>query len=207
MRTYAKPILALASGVILLSGLLCQTAHAQNVLIESSGALPSILAPTPAPPGGYALNPQEYVTVAWQVWENLSDSAYTYYYTVYNPPGDVLYSGGALGTTPEDVADYSVDFNTAGAYVPGTVNGGFGFQVTANTIEWLLNIPAGANSGFLQFTSFLPPTMGNAISSDSSAPAPWTSVNPDGQQVPVPNVVPEPATTTLFGLAALLLAR
>jgi hypothetical protein len=203
MKTCVKPIVALAAGAILLTGALCQTARAQNIVVESD-LTPSILAPTPAPPGGYAVNPQEYLSVAWEVTENLSDSVYTYYYDVSNPSGDVLYnSDGSLGTTLEDVAYFSVDFPTTGNYVPGTIHGGGAVQFTANTIEWLVNIPAGGTSGVLQFDSDIPPTLGNATSSDSAAPAPWTSANPDGTLVPVP--VPEPATTTLLALTALLL--
>ena len=203
MKTCVKPIVALAAGAILLTGALCQMVRAQNIVVESD-LTPSILAPTPAPPGGYAVNPQEYLSVAWEVTENLSDSVYTYYYDVSNPSGDVLYnSDGSLGTTLEDVAYFSVDFPTTGNYVPGTIHGGGAVQFTANTIEWLVNIPAGGTSGVLQFDSDIPPTLGNATSSDSGCPCSvdfgqsrWHTRSRSS---------PRAAMTTLLALTALLL--
>src|SRR5271168_36514 len=96
--------LALASGAALLLGALCPTVHAQSTVVESGT---SLLAPQLAPVGGYALNPQEYITVSWFVVETTPSDVYTYAYTVNNPAGDVeLNPDGTLTATPETFSEY-----------------------------------------------------------------------------------------------------
>jgi hypothetical protein len=201
MKKHAKPIVALASGAILLSSVLCQTAQAQTTIISSGKA---ILADT----YGTEYGP-EALTVTYSVTENAS-GVYTYNYTVNNPDYDIQIDNPSA---PEIFDAFSVVFDptVTGAYA-GHENGGPGssFQLNgAGGLEWSFN-PAIApgNSAVLSFDSDLPPTMGdaNAYANElgNSPPAPWASG--PGEEVPVPNVaVPEPATTTLLALTALLL--
>src|ERR1700743_2846528 len=109
-----KPIrlAAFSSGMVVLSAMMAVSARA-----DLSGT--TILSPVIAPPGGYAANPQEYLSVAWSVSENSSD-IYTYSYTITNPKGDEFMNGnGVPNGTPEIFAAFSLDFNTtaAGAYI------------------------------------------------------------------------------------------
>src|SRR5271157_417892 len=201
MRTHAKPLVALASGVILLAGMLCQTTNAQLVL-SGSATLADTLGANSGP---------EALTVQYQVF--LSGGIYFYAYWVNNPAGDViLNNNGSPTSTPEIVDAYSVAFDTTapGAYIAGSIAGGTSTQDNGTSgLFWSFNAisPGGSTppSNPLVFESYLPPIMGNANAQDANPPSPWSS-NPNGQQVPVPNVtIPEPATTTLFALAALLL--
>jgi hypothetical protein len=200
---YAKPTIALPLLGILISGLLCQTAHAQVVESGSSVLQPSVL-PNPGP------SPQEYLTVSWSVV--LSGSVYTYNYTVNNPFGDVIENNdGTLTGTPEVVDSFQVAFDTtvAGAVVSGPTGGNFSFTQGPNGIFWgIASVTNGFSSGTLSFQSDFAPTLGNASADDANPPAPWSSALPYGQEVPVPNtavVTPEPATMMMFAMGGLLL--
>lgn len=154
----------------------------------------------------------EALTVSWSVVENASD-IYTYTYTVNNPVGDVaLNNDGTPTIRPEIVDAFSVAFDTtvSGAYLTGSQTGGqFGANNgTAGLFWYFTAVNPGNSSGPLSFESDLPPTLGNANALNQNPPSPWSS-SPDGQQVPVPGNVtvpaPEPTTTTLLALTALLL--
>ena len=171
MKKHAKPIVALASGAILLSSVLCPTAQAQTPVVPSGTA---ILADT----YGTEYGP-EALTVNYSVTENASD-IYTYNYTVNNPGGDVQLNNPPA---PEIFDAFSVVFDTtvSGAYAD-YVTGGSGHLVNgASGLEWLFNpaVEPGDNSGTLSFDSDLPPTMGNANAYanelGNSPPAPWAS--------------------------------
>jgi hypothetical protein len=201
MKIHTAPVIPC---VILLSVAHFQSARAQSLFHESGT---SILAPSTPPVGGLALNPQEYLTVAWTVNEADND-IYTYSYTVENPAGDVLLTPTkGLTTTPEVFDAFSVDFNTTepGAYLAGTQTGG-AFQ-EANTVDlaWFLNpeVPAGS-SVTVSFESDFGPTLGNANAQDAVPPSPWSSVSLNGQPVPVPLPLPEPSCTVLLTLAGLM---
>jgi hypothetical protein len=205
MKTQVKPIITLVAGAILLSGAFSPTAQA-NTLI-SSGT--STLAPSVAPTGGYGANPQEYLTISWSVSENASD-IYTYSYTVNNPAGDVLLnSDGSLTSTSEIVDDFDVTFNTTvpGAYLSGSQSGGAYDQVENVGLNWAFAaVAAGSSSAALTFQSTLGPlALGNASANDADPPSPWTSTSPHGQQVPVPQGVPERVAKPLLALPLLLL--
>src|ERR1017187_2409213 len=200
MKIYSKTVVALVAGAILLSGLLGQTAQA--VLLTESGT--SVLA------DAFGVNTgPEALTVSWSVVENVS-LIYTYTYTVNNPVGDVvLNNNGSPTSTPEIVDAFSVAFDTTvpGAFVPGSQIGGlYDANNGVSGLFWAFAaVNPGANSGPMSFQSELPPTLGNANALDQNPPSPWSS-NPNGQQVPVPTTsVPEPTSTTLLALTALLL--
>ena len=205
MKISTTSVIVTASGLFLLSGVLSGTAEAQGLLNESGIA---ILAPTLAPVGGYASNPQEYLSVAWSVVESES-GLYTYSYTVQNPAGDVvLNANGSLTSTPEIYDVFSTDFNTSasGAYVTGSLTGGIFQQVNTVNLAWFFNpaVPAGSAGPTVTFQSDLPPGMAN---SSADGAIPWSSVSPGGQQVPVPDTatpLPEPSTAALFALTPLL---
>jgi hypothetical protein len=99
MRIRIKQIAALATGAILVSGVLCQTASAQILL----GSLPSVFP---------SYNPADTLGVRSVV--TFGGSSYTYTYTISNP------------LTDADTFDfYSVTINTAlpGAYLAGGTEG------------------------------------------------------------------------------------
>jgi hypothetical protein len=204
MKIHAKPIIALASGTILLSGILCQTAHAQSTLIESGS---SSLADTFGTSiGAEALN------VSWFVLENTTSDVYTYGYIVNNPAGDVLLNNNDTPTTsPELVNFFSVTFNTLipGNYLSASEPvGGFIQNNGANGLSWAFSdISPGASSGLLSFQSDTPPAMGNASAAGGSPPGPWSSI-PDGELIPIPDaptIVPEPTSMALLVLTTALL--
>jgi hypothetical protein len=199
MRIQTKPVIALASGAILLGSVgsvLCQTAQAQSVIIPwTTVPLADVV--------GVATGPDA-LAVAYEVTENPFDGVYTYSYTVDNPSGD-----------PAIVEAFSIGFNTspAGAVLTGSVMGGAAWANTGTGLLWVDIITPGNNSGTLyggvslSFESYDVPTYGNADATGSdNPPSPWAS-DPYGSQVPVPNtvVVPEPTTTALLALTALLL--
>jgi len=170
---------ALSFGGILLTGLLCQTSQAQTILYNSTATLPDNAGIT-----------DDNLSVAYTVTEDAS-GLYTYDYTVTNP-----------GTDTATVSDFEVGFNTATASVMNITGGGS----VNNGVDWDTVITPGNNSGTLSFQSYDPPILANANANGApNLPAPWASSNPGGTQVPVPSVVPEPATTTLLALTALLL--
>lgn len=194
-------VATLASGVVLLSIMPCQTARAQGSFPESGTA---ILADS----FGIATG-AEALTVNWTVTE--SDNVYTYSYTIENPAGDVvLHTDGSATTTPEIVDDFSVAFDTtvAGAYVASTQTGGT-FQENNGTdgLFWVFDdVYPGSSSPTLSFESDLPPVLGDAEASGEPPPSPWSSI-PNGDQVPIPAVVPEPATLMLVAGSLLLFPR
>jgi len=195
MKTHAKAIVALGSGAILLSGLLCQTAQAQTIL-AGTAQLADVFGVDTGP---------ESLTVSYLV--NLTAGVYTYSYSVANPVGDVVLPPSQGAGSPEIVDAFSVAFNTAvpGAYVPGSQTGGTGQQNNgANGLFWSFTaVNPGTSSPTLSFESLLAPILGNANASDTVPPSPWSSV-PSGQEVPVPQAIPEPTTTALLALTLLL---
>ena len=198
MKTHAKAIVALGSGAILLSGLLCQTAQAQTIL-AGTAQLADVFGVDTGP---------ESLTVSYLV--NLTAGVYTYSYSVANPVGDVVLPPSQGAGSPEIVDAFSVEFNTtlSGAYVPGSQTGGTALQNNGvDGLFWSFTaVSPGSSSPTLSFQSTLPPGLGNANASDGNPPSPWSS-SPFGQQIPVPQpqITPEPTTTALFALTFLLL--
>jgi len=202
MKINGKPILALLPGAFLLMGVLCPTAQAQSVIDPTTTYTLATVLGSQAPP--------EAITVTTEVTE--LDNVYTYTYIVNNPAGDVILSGGS---GPEDVGTFSLGFDTTqpGAYVANSMSGGQANLVLGNSgLTWVL-APAGGPSavapGFssatLSFQSLDGPTLGNANATDNGdSPSPWAS-NPSGQQVPIPQLVPEPSTISLLAGFLLLL--
>jgi len=201
MKMQSKPIIALASGSILLFGVLCQTTQAQSTLVDSGTAvLPAV------DDLGF-----DSLTVDYSVYFTtpaIGSDYYTYDYTVYNP------SSG-------NVADFNVGFdaNAPDAVLPSSITGGNGPLPNQNVggagVNWYFEtqtITQGNNSGMLSFeSSFAPINDGNANASGGANPPGGWGTDPDDPTdgvVAVPNVpvVPEPATTTLFALTLLLLA-
>jgi hypothetical protein len=204
MKRHAKPIIALASGAILLSGSLCQTAQATLIAAGTS-----ILAGNDG--NGGTTTGSEALTVSWTVTEDLSD-IYTYSYNVNNPSGDIVITtpittAEGIAGNPEVVDSFSVDFNVLipGALVSTPTGGIIGFNDGSGVAWSLPGIAPNTSSGPLTFESLLAPYLGNASASDADPPSPWGSV-PGGQQVAVPGItgvsVPEP--TTLISGALLL---
>jgi hypothetical protein len=182
--------------------------NAQSLLNETGT---SILAPTLAPPGGYASNPQEYLSVSWSVVENAS-LVYTYTYTIQNPTGDVLMNNnGTLTTTPEIYEAFSIGFDTTvpGAYIPNTQTGGNFDEVNSIDLAWFFGPAIGAgSSATVSYESYMAPTMGNANASGAPLPSPWSSSAANGQQLPIPDApatVPEPKSAVLIALTALFI--
>jgi hypothetical protein len=191
MKIYAKPIVAPASGAILLCSVLCQTAQAQSVVLNTQEQ--SVLAAVSGATGENAL------AVNWEVSYN--SGVYTYSYTVQSP-------------IAAEAASFSVGFDTA-ATDPVDISGDGAINYSGPVgigVIWspLLNTSAAAGVGpgqtsqTLTFESDDPPILGNANVNGSDPNGPWAS-NPYGQQVPIPSAVPEPATTTLLALTLLLL--
>jgi len=202
MKRHVKPIVALVSGVTLLTGVVCPTTRAQDVLIESGS---SILANSLGQTTG-----SEVVTVSWFVLENTVSDVYTYGYNINNPAGDVVLTGPTAGQ-PETVNEFQLTFD---ATVPGAVIsasepvGGFYQDNGTGGLLWLFptgGVTPGTTSALISYSSDLGPGMGNASASGANSPGPWAS-NPSGQPVPValPRAVPEPATLTLLAVALLL---
>jgi hypothetical protein len=201
MKIYIKPIVALISGPILLSALLCQTAQASIIMVETNTAiLADAFGSTSSP---------EAITIGYSVTENTVSDVYTYTYTVNNPAGDVLLTGPNVGK-PEIVDLFAVDFGAAvpGAVIPGSILGGTAGKILGgDSVEWALltpNVAAGTSSAPLSFQSLFAPTLGNASAMDANAPSPWDSY-PDGEQVAVPNVPDSASTMTLLAGMMLLL--
>jgi hypothetical protein len=199
-----ETIVVLASGAILLSGLLLgQTAQA--ALVESGTAqLADVLEVDTGP---------ESLTVSYSVF--LTAGVYTYSYSVANPTGDVILPPAPGAGGPEVVDAFAVAFNTTigsgttAAYIPGTQTGGTAMQNNGTSgLFWSFTVVnPGSSSPTLSFQSYLPPVLGNANASDENPPSPWSS-SPFGQQVPIPETpvsTPEPPTTALLALTFLLL--
>jgi hypothetical protein len=202
-----SPNLYIGAGIVL--ALLSPNFSGAQSLLDISGS--SLLAPSLAPVGGYAENPQEYLVVSWSVVEDASD-IYTYSYSIKNPAGDVLLNSSGVPTSTLEIFDsFSVDFNlaTPGAYRPGTIGGAAFQEVNDIDLAWFFSpsVPAGSTGPTVSFESDLPPSFGNANASDAVPPSPWSSIGPGGQLVPVPAAVPlpEPPGVALLGIAGLLL--
>jgi len=201
----SKPIVALASGAILAFGTLCQTVQAQD-----------------------ALNTLYSVNLADTEGHTSGNTVLNVKYEVTEPtPGDYFYSytvNNTAGTSPvnfndqADVTQFTVDFNASysgpGGFsvIPGTITQGGvdnGVPNAFNGVSWftVINYLPTGSSLTVGFQSDLPPTMGNASASgDSVPPSPWGSIN-SSEQVAVPQTpaIPEPATTSLFTMALMLL--
>jgi len=178
--------LALIAATILLSGLFCQTVQSQSVITNGTATL--------GPTSGGSGNE---LSVAYTVTDN--DGVYTYDYTVNNPSTDT-------GV----VTSFEVGFDTSplGAVDPTSV-GDSGPQISAPGVQsvgvdWYPIIGVG-DSETLWFQSDEPPTLGNANANGNNPPGPWASTLPGGQQVPVPYLIPEPATTSLLAMTLLAL--
>jgi hypothetical protein len=186
MKIHAKPIIALASGAILLSGLLCQTAQAQTIVIGTPGSsiMQDNLHVRTAPVA---------LTVDWDV--TLNAGVYTYDYTILNPSGD---SGL--------VESFSVGFNSAdsrGALV-GSPSGNGANNAGLGVIWNPTLVAPGGTSATLSFQSDDAPVLGNASANGNPVnPAPWSSYA--GSQVPVPNAPDSTNTITLLACVLLLL--
>jgi hypothetical protein len=204
-----KPLLAMILGASLMTGLQCQTAQAQPIVLN------------PLTPGGPAdtgtsvladalgaNTGPEAITISWSVSES-SNRVYTYTYTVNNPVGDVVLDNNGNPTlTPEIVDAYSVGFDTTqpGNYIMNSQTGGL---VDLNNLSgglfWAFTpINPGTSSGPLSYQSDNAPAPGNANAQDRNPPSPWAS-DPDGQEVPIPTTIPEPSTTILLALASLFM--
>jgi hypothetical protein len=194
MKTQSKPIVALASGALLLCGVLCQSAHAQAI----------ILGPTTvdlADVNGTDSGPDA-LPVTYEVTQ-FTSGPYTGLY-------DYSYIVSPSAAEPAYVLGFEVEFNAAysGAVV-GTPTGGLASQNSEYSgITWATFIAPGETpdaNDTLTFMSDQAPILGNANASGSAAPGPWASA-PDGQQVAVPYTpaVPEPATTSLLAMALLI---
>jgi hypothetical protein len=198
MKTHAKSMVALASGAMLLPGLLSQTAQAQGLLNESGTSTLVDVFGTATGTGP--------ITVSWSVVENASD-IYTYSYTVNNTSGGAFPNyDDTLILKPEAVDAFSIDINTTlpGAYVPFSQTGGTIDQNNgANGLLWsFAAVPAVGGSPALSYESDLPPVLGDAVAQGSDPSFRWSAVHYN-QQVPVPDTaiaVPEPTATALFGL-------
>jgi hypothetical protein len=187
MKMQPNPIVALASGTILLFGVLCQTAHAQTVIDNETVQL--------AANNGVAADD---LTVQSEVTANLSGD-YTYTYIVTDP--------GAPNTA--GWSTFQVEFN---ATPPGAVENGSvspGGDPSGNSgVNWNpISEYEPTSVETLSFNSTYAPTLNTANATGGDVPSSWESI-PAGADVYVPNspVVPEPATTTLLMLIPLLLA-
>lgn len=189
MKIHAKPIITLASAAILLCGLLCQTAQAQTIFLYNADT--AVLAAN----NGVSADD---LTVTYTVTEDESDSPalYTYSYVVFNPVAD----------SSSLVTSFNVGFNsdTPGALLAGSESGN-GADNAGDGVIWNPTVvSAGNSSPTMSFESYDPPVFGNVSENGLGSANPWAS-NPGGQQVPIPNTVPEPATTSLLALALLFL--
>jgi hypothetical protein len=200
VKTQPRSNAFVALAAVLLAGALSQTALAGALLNESGQA---ILADA----FGVATGP-EALTVDWSVLEN-SSGIYTYTYTILNPAGDlILNDAGVPTSTPEIVDAFSIGFNTTlpGAYVPGSQTGGSAEQ--NNGIDGLFwsfaAVNPGAGSPALSFQSYLAPGLGNANAQDGNPPSPWSTI-PAGQQLPVPEPVPDSSSTLVLLTGCLLM--
>lgn len=190
MKTQSKPIIALASGAVLLCGVLTQSAHAQAVIDPTTTV-------TLADVNGNASGPTA-LPVTYEVTEDTLTDVYTYTYSFSNPSGDTA-----------DVVNFQLGFNASqpGAVIADTLSGGsFTPQNNGSTgveFYFLGGIAPGGSSGTLTFESDDYPTMGNANAGGNNPPGPWASA-PDGSPVPVPQIVPEPTSLSLLALGVLV---
>jgi hypothetical protein len=194
MKMQPKPIVALASGAVLLLSAFCQSAHAQTVIDPTETV-------TLADENGNNTGPTA-ITVTYEVTQDTTVGdpgfgEYDYTYIVGNPAGDTA-----------NIANFSISFDASvsGAVVSGPTGAHVNQNNGANGITWFFSggtaITPGHSSGTLEFFSDFAPIPGDANGSGTGDA--WGS-EPNGSEVPVPNVVPEPATTTLLVMSPLLL--
>jgi hypothetical protein len=200
MKTQSKPIVALASGAILLFGVLCQTTHAQAIIASNTVAMSDT--------DGNSTGPTA-LSVSYTVSYNSTSQLYTYDYIVSNPSGD--YIDGDVGN-PSDavyVTSFEVSFNASPVGAVSSPTGGVHFQNDGPSgVTWALGGTLGpGDSANLSFQSDNAYDVATANSSGApNPPAPWETL-PGGPVVaPNPPVIPEPATTALFGLGLLFAA-
>jgi hypothetical protein len=173
--------------------------QAQATLIQSGTAILGDVTGTPLP------TPED-LTVNYSV--NLTGSTYTYSYTINNPAGDVVL-GGQNNGNPEIAESFNINFNTGLEYIPGSATAttpgwtaGADLIVGLNGLTWQ---QLAINNGFSQTVTFQSPygpVPGAANASDASPPAPWSSLSPNGQMVPVPQPLGAPdggLTVALLG--------
>jgi hypothetical protein len=197
MNRFNTKTIVLACGAVLLSSLTGQTAKADLIQTVLTGS--AVMADSQGTSTG-----AEALTVNYSVTKDVNTSVYTYNYTVFNPPGDIVLPSGPT----EEFDVFSVGFSTTlpGALVGGSLNGGVYNSSTAGGVTWYMYpaIYAGSNSGVLSFASDLPPVPGTATAQDSNPPSPW-STYPFGSPVPVPGVPDSANTMALLGGVMLLL--
>lgn len=203
MNTRTKPMVALAASAIVTGCLIHQTAQAQAVLVSYGTSILADVFDTSSGP--------EALTVSWFVIEDQNSGLYTYSYNVNNPAGDQeLNLQGQPNGIAETFNSFQVSFNASlpGAVVDMTTpsNGTVTDSGTAGLAWTFPSVNPGSSSPLLAFQSTLPPSSTAAgVGGGAIPPSPWSSV-PAGQPVaaPAPKVVPEPGTTALLVLAAIL---
>jgi hypothetical protein len=201
MKTQSKPIVALASGTILLFGVLCQTAQAQSVVSGQADLALTEGSGTSDLSVGYDVTENEYGGF-------YGFPVYTYTYTIAANPFTVI-------------EGLFIDFDTTypgivvGASITGSVtgsapNGHLIEGATGTEVAWyFLLVPGSKGTATLSFESDFGPGLDNAsvFGSDEnnlSTDIRWSS-SPGGEQLVAPGIIPEPATTTLLTLSLLLL--
>jgi hypothetical protein len=204
MKTHIKPIIVLVSGGVLLSAMTCQTARAQTTIESGTAYLIDVEGDSPSSPAGM----NEDLSVVYSVTE--LGSVYTYNYTIQNPSGDVLLNGINAGQ-PETINNFTISFDAqSGTTVLSTAPNGYSPLVLPGAgVTWSFSsISPGGSTEEMSFTSPLGPGSGYGDVQDANEPSPWGGVGV-GQPLPVPDAVPEPATTTLLALTtvSLLLFR
>jgi hypothetical protein len=195
MKTQSKPIVALASSALLVCGVLCQSAQAQSIIVAPTTVN---LADVNGVDSGPTALPVTYEVTQFTSGPYTGDFQYSY----------IISPDAAL---PAYVLGFNVGFNTgyAGALVGGTITGGINSQNSEfSGVSWNTQIEPGAapsSANTLSFISDNSPVLGDANATGSDTPGPWASA-PDGAQVAVPYTpaVPEPATTSLLGMAFLV---
>jgi hypothetical protein len=189
MKTQSKPIVAFAAGAFLLTGALCQSAHAQGVWTSNTVSLAAA-----------NNNPADAISVQYVVAYSGTGldgdyGTFTYTYDVFNPSADTAHVGS-----------FEVSFNASKPGAATTITGGlFGQNDGSTGVTWQLNVAPGGNSGNLQFESIYSPDLSTANATGSpNPPAGWASL-PNGSLVGAPNppVVPEPASLSLMALTLL----
>ena len=133
--------------------------------------------------------PGDILTASYSV--DLTGVIYTYTYQVFNPLTD-----------PTKPDQFSVTFDAE----PGTsvlaITSGTGIINTGSSVTWFFApVVQGGMSGFLSFTSLDAPMKGNAGANDANPPAPWSTTNPGGTMLDVPNVPDGGMTVAFLGFA------